>query len=266
MSPPPLTPNVSPVTPAQPRSLFVTVLAWLMMLIGVIGLPISFITVLMLVAHSYGTNTFDPVGFITVVLGPPILLATGFGLLRRWRWALVSNAVILIFIVLTHAWHLIQGPRKTRSFVDAAGVQTTVTGSGTNFYSVPFILLGAGVLIKLASPHVRDEFARPTAPPTSRPAAADVSAHGAMQGDHRTWRVGHRGRDMMYYEEKIGGQWEHLDLSGEMLMGRAHHVIYFAGAERWQTYPEWARHRRAEIIARIKSEFRAPDYEYQGDA
>ena len=83
---------------------------------------------------------------------------------------------------------------------------------------------------------------------------------------HPTWRVGHRGRDMMFYEEKIGGKWEHIDLSGEMLIGRAHHVIYFAGAERWQTYPEWARHRRAEIIARIKSEFRAPDYEYQDDA
>ena len=27
-----------------------------------------------------------------------------------------------------------------------------------------------------------------------------------------------------------------------MLMGRAHHVIYFASAERWIHYPEWVRH------------------------
>lgn len=67
-------------------------------------------------------------------------------------------------------------------------------------------------------------------------------------------------------EENVGGKWEHLDISGEMLTGRAHHVIYFASAEHWQTYPEWVRQRHAEIIARIKSEFCAPDYEYHGDA
>jgi hypothetical protein len=79
----------------------------------------------------------------------------------------------------------------------------------------------------------------------------------------QTWRVGHHGRDAMYYEEMIGGSWQRIDIDGEMLMGRAHHVIYFASAEQWQRYPEWARHRRNDIIARIKSEFREPDYEYQ---
>jgi len=48
-----------------------------------------------------------------------------------------------------------------------------------------------------------------------------------------------------------------------MLTGRAHHVIYFDRVSRWQSHPEWARHRRDEIMARIKSQFRAPDYEYQ---
>lgn len=79
------------------------------------------------------------------------------------------------------------------------------------------------------------------------------------------WRVGHRGRDVMYYEERIDGAWQRLDIDGEMLLGRAHHVIYFASEETWQTYPAWARHRREEIIARIKSEFRPPDYEYHSD-
>jgi Na+-transporting methylmalonyl-CoA/oxaloacetate decarboxylase gamma subunit len=51
-----------------------------------------------------------------------------------------------------------------------------------------------------------------------------------------------------------------------MLTGRAHDVIYFRPPERWQEYPEWARHRREEIIARIKGEFREPDYEYDEDA
>ena len=53
-------------------------------------------------------------------------------------------------------------------------------------------------------------------------------------------------------------------LDGEMLIGRAHHVIYFANPAEWRIYPEWAQGRREEIIGRIKSEFREPDYEYHG--
>lgn len=82
--------------------------------------------------------------------------------------------------------------------------------------------------------------------------------------NERGWRVGHQGRDRMYYEELRDGAWRRIDLDGEMLMGRAHHVIYFASLERWLLYPEWARDRRSEIIARVTSELRPPDYEYLG--
>jgi hypothetical protein len=68
----------------------------------------------------------------------------------------------------------------------------------------------------------------------------------------------------MYYEELHDGVWERIDIDGEMLTGRAHHVIYFASPARWLQYPRWARERRDEIIARIKSAFREPDYEYYG--
>ena len=68
----------------------------------------------------------------------------------------------------------------------------------------------------------------------------------------------------MYYEELHDGAWERIDIDGEMLMGRAHHVIYFASPDRWLGYPPWARGRRDEIIGRITSEFREPDYEYHG--
>ena len=82
--------------------------------------------------------------------------------------------------------------------------------------------------------------------------------------DGRGWRVGHQGRDRMYYEERHGGAWERIDIDGEMLMGKAHHVIYFASPARWREYPPWARDRRPEIIQRITSEFRPPEYEYHG--
>jgi hypothetical protein len=68
----------------------------------------------------------------------------------------------------------------------------------------------------------------------------------------------------MYYEELRDGVWERIHVDGEMLMGRAHHAIYFAAPERWLEYPQWARTRRDEIVARITSEFREPDYEYHG--
>ena len=80
----------------------------------------------------------------------------------------------------------------------------------------------------------------------------------------RGWRVGHQGRDQMFYEALRDGSWERLEIDGEMLMGTAHHVIYFKTPAQWQAYPPWARTRRDEIVARITSEFRPPDYEYDG--
>jgi len=80
----------------------------------------------------------------------------------------------------------------------------------------------------------------------------------------RGWRVGHLGRDRVYYEEFREGAWRRLEIDGEMLTGPAHHVLYFASPEKWEAYPEWARGRREEIIDRIKSEFGAPDYEHHG--
>jgi hypothetical protein len=80
----------------------------------------------------------------------------------------------------------------------------------------------------------------------------------------RDWRVGHTGRDQMYYEELHDGRWERIEIQGEMLTGRAHHVIYFATPAQWASYPAWAQGRRDEIIARIRSEFLEPDYEHWG--
>jgi hypothetical protein len=88
----------------------------------------------------------------------------------------------------------------------------------------------------------------------------------AQSSNGNTWRPGHRGRDAMYYEERRNGIWERIEIDGEMLMsGEPHHTIFFRAAEDWLRYPDWAKDRRDEIIARIKSEFREPAYEYMGD-
>jgi hypothetical protein len=88
---------------------------------------------------------------------------------------------------------------------------------------------------------------------------------GPLPPGGANWRVGHVGRDGMFYEEYREGRWERLEISGEMLTGPAHHVIYFESPEAWKKHrPAWARHCRDEIVARIKSAFRPPDYEYHG--
>jgi hypothetical protein len=81
----------------------------------------------------------------------------------------------------------------------------------------------------------------------------------------RGWHVSRLGRDQMLYEEFADRTTRHITIDGEMLVGRPRHVIYFASPDEWrQRYPDWARDRRDEIIARIKSELRQPDYEYSG--
>ena len=69
------------------------------------------------------------------------------------------------------------------------------------------------------------------------------------------------GRDAMYYEELREGIWHRIEIDGEMLVGRAHHVIYLGCLK----FPDWASGRRDEIVVRIKSEFHPPDYEYDDD-
>ena len=77
------------------------------------------------------------------------------------------------------------------------------------------------------------------------------------------WRVGHQGRNATYYEEFVDGSWRRLEIDGEMLVvGRAHHVIYFVSTQ----FPDWSAGRREEIVARVKSKFRPPEYRYLEEA
>lgn len=63
----------------------------------------------------------------------------------------------------------------------------------------------------------------------------------------------------MYYEEFSNSAWHRIEIDGEMLVGKAHHVIYYGSLK----FPDWARERHDEIIARIKSKFHPPEYEYE---
>jgi hypothetical protein len=237
-----------PALPA-PRSLFVTVLGWCLIVASALASVISFFTVLIIVAGSYGTSSGMTLEGLTIILGPPLTLVAGIALLYRKPWARFYLIALICVVLAFNGYHIIRGPTPQSTQASADGVVTTRLESPAQ-YSLPVIALCIGLLLKLFSPSIRSEF-------------GTSSSMGRVIATQ--WRVGHQGRDRMYYEEERDGEWQRIEISGEMLMGQAHHVIYFDPPERWQSYPEWARNRRAEIISRIKSEFREPDYEYYGD-
>lgn len=70
----------------------------------------------------------------------------------------------------------------------------------------------------------------------------------------------------MYYEEFHDGTWRRLGIGGEPLGRRPHLLILFGPRAAWAAQqPEWARERREEIVARIKSACPIPAYRYEGE-
>lgn len=266
MDPNPPDSNRTGTAASARRSRAVTVLGWLILLASAGLSIISFISFLMILAGSHGTQNTELSGFLLIVVAPPLSFVAGIGLLRRWRWAWLY---LVVGLLLGLGWQLAEMARPQPPAVTTttlpSGVTQTVHHAGSRF-SVPLAAVLAGVLVFVLTPGVRREFGIPRKRlPPSLPAAPPTPRDVSAQEEQRGWRVGHRGRDCMFYEERIAGAWQRLDLSGEMLMGPAHHVIYFPTPEAWAKLPEWARQRREEILARIQSEFRPPEYEYAQD-
>ena len=67
--------------PPLPRSVLVTVLAWFVIVLSALGIPISVISGAMFLVGSYGTTNAEPLGAILVLAGPPVTFAAGIGLL-----------------------------------------------------------------------------------------------------------------------------------------------------------------------------------------
>jgi hypothetical protein len=246
-------------------------------------------SLLMLLGGRHGAANGSLLEGMLVIGLPPITLIAGIGLLRRWRWAYGYALVLVASVALWNVATMVRGPTPQHTYVSPGGVPTTVLATDVDYPAhIVIVACALGLLARLLTRAVRAEFrwTRILAEPASATlgggkhlvlathsaaGTGDVAPMPRRTGDRpvpdevRGWRVGHQGRDEMFYEEWRNGNWERLHISGEMLMGRAHHVIYFASTERWLDYPEWARHRREEIIGRIKSMFRAPDYEYHGD-
>lgn len=200
-------------------------------------------------------------GFLTVIVAPPLSVVAGLGLILRWRWSRYYLLLLLAVLIGANIAELARGGVTTTRHTTASGVVTTrqdVWG-GPNRHSVPIIAACAAGLVLLL-PSVRREFHPPRA--SSAGPASSVPPPLPTGTGARDWRAGHRGRDCLYYEEWHDGAWRRIEIGGEMLMGQPHHVIYVPSPEKWMAYPDWARHRRDEILGRLRSEFPPPEYDY----
>lgn len=113
----------------------------------------------MLIAKSYGTASATVLGFLGVVVAPPVTFVAGIGRLRRWKWAWLYVLLLLAFFIASDAWELLTPRPETTTSTSASGVPTTtLTSYGSDYHHLPIVLICAALLVKLLSPSVRSEF------------------------------------------------------------------------------------------------------------
>ena len=153
-----MTPTEAPgAIPSRSQSVLVTSLAWLTIVVGALGTPISALALLMILAGGPGSATSDLLGFLIVVVGPPAAIVAGIGLLRRKRWARYFLLAIVLWALAHNVYLLARGPIPQSTHVSPAGVPTTVLETPVSPYTIPAILVCAGLVVALLLPKVRTE-------------------------------------------------------------------------------------------------------------
>src|SRR5262245_3175784 len=137
--------------PSARRSRLVTALGWLAIVVGALGTPMSAISLLMILARSHGTSTFDPLGFLIVVVGPLALIVAGIGLLRRKPWARYFALALLLWALAHNVYLLARGPIPQSTYVSPSGVPTTVLATPEDPLAIPVILVCGFLVVTLLS-------------------------------------------------------------------------------------------------------------------
>src|ERR1043166_4386407 len=154
----------SPAVPAPaPHSAFVTVLAWFVIVVSAVAIPISVISFLMYLAGSPGTSTGSMFGWLGIVGGPPATCLAGIGLLRRKGWARLYLLALLCALVAYEVSEILKGPTPETTYISPAGVPTTRLAPDAN-YSPPVLVSSIGLVVMLFLPKIRAEFRRPIQP------------------------------------------------------------------------------------------------------
>jgi len=140
----------------------------LLMLGGLLMLPISAISALMLLAGSHGTANAEAGGVFLIVFAPALTLVAGFGLWRRQRWAHVCVVILLLAVLVLQGLGWWRGPMPGHTTVSASGTVTTVMAAPAA-YSPLLTLVAVALLAYLLQSGVRGECFR------KRSAAASAS-------------------------------------------------------------------------------------------
>ena len=143
--------------PSTSRSVLVTSLAWLTIVVGALGTPISALALLMILAGGPGSSTFEPLGFLIVVVLPLAAIVAGVGLLRRKRWAHHFLLALLLWALAHNVYLLARGPIPQSTHVSPSGVPTTTLATPVSPYTFPAIVLCACLAVLLLTRKVRTE-------------------------------------------------------------------------------------------------------------
>lgn len=173
--------------PAPARRLIVVTVLGLLIAAGSAALSIiSFISLLMLLTKSHGTQSADLLGFLLVVVAPPLTFVAGIGLALRWRWAWIYCIAALVVVLGWQAREWTRPPQPpVTTYTSPAGVKHTVYNQGPQT-SAPLVALCVGLLALLLAPGIRREFgfnsSNTSSPPPggiSRPEPATAVRHSA---------------------------------------------------------------------------------------
>lgn len=141
------------------RPAFITALGWFLIVAAAITVPVSFISALMFLAGSHGTENGSFLGALGVIGVPPVTLVAGIGLLRRWRWAYAYVVGLMIVLAVYNLIQLLRGSTPERTTVSPDGVIHTVSASSVDFPLHLIIIAGCVVLlVKLLTPAIRAAF------------------------------------------------------------------------------------------------------------
>ena len=142
-----------------PRSTRVTLVAWVVMVLSAVMLPISACSALMVAVGSHGTANTTVFGYVSVVLGPVFMLVCGFGLLQRRAWGLYGVLAVLIVVLAINGYDMATAPIEDVTTIRPDGVRHTVLGGGASFLW-PFVVFPAVLIAILLTPAARRDFSR----------------------------------------------------------------------------------------------------------
>jgi len=151
-----------PLVRSPRRPAFLTGLGWVFIVVGALGIPVSVISSLMILAGSHGTQSGTFLGGLIVLLGPPATFVAGIGLLRRRRWAHGYAVAVLLLFAGHSLFQMLQGSRPEASTVSPSGLVTTQLAWEVDYpFHIVVIAICVALLVKLLSPAMRAEFLDP---------------------------------------------------------------------------------------------------------